>query len=154
MAIQKNLLPANILFQYLLQTPDYRSYRNYFASEKQKIRVNYLFLFMLIAGCTSCSKDHRDKEIKADLTTKAKNELNFAAVNYTVEDGIVTLTGKCSSEKSKSEAEQAVKGINIVKGIINKIIVAPVILNADLPLKQAVDSVLKNFGRQRRKKRA
>lgn len=113
----------------------------------KQLRFNlnkYLFL-VLVAIFASCSQANQDKEIKADIATKAKDELNFAAVNYTVEDGIVTLTGKCPSEKSKNEAEQTVKGINIVKGIINKIEVAPVELNADLTLKQAVDSVLKTY---------
>ncbi|MVN22849.1 BON domain-containing protein [Mucilaginibacter arboris] len=120
---------------------------NFFRIGKQKATLNYLtiFLLLLIILCSSCSKAHRDKEIKADLTTKAKNELNFAGVNYMVEDGVVTLTGKCSSEKSKNEVEQDVKGINIVKGIINKIVVAPVTLTSDFPLKQAADSVLKNY---------
>ena len=112
---------------------------------KSLLKQKILFLFLLMAVCTSCSKEHGDKEIKADLTTKAKNELNFAAVNYTVEDGVVTLTGKCGSEKSKKEVEETVKGINIVKGIINKIVVASVVINADLPLKQSVDSVLKDY---------
>lgn len=93
---------------------------------KSFLKHPVFFLLMLIAVCTSCSKEHRDREIKADLTTKAKNELNFAAVNYTVDDGIVNLTGKCGSEKSKQEAEETVKGINIVNGIVNKIVVAPV----------------------------
>ena len=113
---------------------------------KQFYKINYaFFLFLLMAIGTSCSKERRDKDIKADLTAKAKNELNFAAVNFTVEDGVVTLTGKCGSEKSKGEVEQTVKGINIVKGIINKIVVAPVVISSDWPLKQSVDSVLKDY---------
>jgi len=118
-----------------------------FIIKKQKLNLHIfsLFLFMLITVCSSCSQKHVDKEIKADLSTKAKNELNFAAVNYTVKDGIVTLTGKCSSEKSKHEVEETVKGINIIKGIDNKIVIAPVVINSDFPLKQAADSVLKGY---------
>ncbi len=109
-------------------------------------RLNKILLSLFFVGTiSSCSQQELDKEIKADLAAKAKNELNFAAVDYTIEDGVVTLTGKCPSEKSKGEAEQTVKGINLVKGIVNHIEVAPVVLNADLPLKQAVDSVLKDY---------
>ncbi len=103
-----------------------------------------LMCVLLLLG-TSCSQANQDKNIKADIAAKAKNELNFAAVNYTVDGGVVTLTGKCTSEKSKGEVEQTIKSINIVKGIINRIEIAPVVLNGDLVLKQAVDSVLKDF---------
>ncbi|MBS7564684.1 BON domain-containing protein [Mucilaginibacter sp. Bleaf8] len=100
---------------------------------------------LLIIILQSCSQPQRDKEIKADIATKTKSDLNFAGVNYTVNDGMVTLTGKCASEKSKAEAEQTIKGINIIKGISNQIIIAPVTIGTDLPLKQAVDSVLKSY---------
>jgi hyperosmotically inducible protein len=109
--------------------------------------LNYLAILflLLVAFCSSCSKAHQDKEIKADLTAKAKGQLDFADVSYTVQDAIVTLTGKCSTEKSKNGAEQMVKSINIVKGIVNKIVIAPVLINDDTMLKQTVDSVLKDY---------
>ncbi|MEX8548579.1 MAG: BON domain-containing protein [Mucilaginibacter sp.] len=115
-------------------------------TSKPIFRLNkILFSLFLLGILSSCSQQELDKEIKADLTTKAKTDLNLAAVNYMVEDGVVTLTGKCASEKSKSEAEQTVKGINIVKGIVNHIEVAPVVLTTNFPLKQAADSVLKTY---------
>lgn len=115
-------------------------------TSKSTFRSNILLFSLFCAGIfSSCSQQELDKEIKADIAAKAKSELNLAAVNYVVENGVVTLTGKCASEKSKGEAEQTVKGINIVKGIINQIEVTPVILTASFPLKQAVDSVLKTY---------
>ncbi len=113
--------------------------------KQPQIKLYICFLFMLIAICTSCSQANQDKHIKADLTAKAKNDLNFAGVNYTVNNGMVILTGNCSSAKSKAEVEQTVKGINIIKGIDNRIVIASVVINADFPLKQAVDSVLKTY---------
>jgi osmotically-inducible protein OsmY len=110
-----------------------------------KKRIGAMLFMLMLMVFSGCSQQNQDKHIKADLAAKTKSELNFAGVNYTVDGGVVTLTGKCASEKSKSEAEQLVKSINIVKGIINQIEVAPVVLNADLPLKQAVDSVLKSY---------
>lgn len=100
---------------------------------------------MLIAVCAGCSQAGQDKHIKADISAKAKTDLNFAAVNFTVDKGVVTLTGKCASEKSKAAAEQTVKNINIIKGIINRIEVAPVTIKADFVLKQAVDSILTGY---------
>jgi hyperosmotically inducible protein len=107
--------------------------------------LKYITLALTVWGFTSCSQLSKDKEIKADIATKTKTDLNFAGVNYTVEKGMVTLTGKCPSEKSKAEAEQTIKGINIIKGINNQVMIAPVTITADLPLKQAVDSILKTY---------
>lgn len=120
--------------------------------KKMKIHLKHFpynhykyFLWLLIVVCTSCSQKNSDKNIKADLSAKAKTDLSFAAVDFTVDDGVVTLTGKCASEKAKGEAEQTVKNINIVKGIINQIEVAPVTVKADFVLKQAVDSILASY---------
>ena len=104
------------------------------SGNKSKSILPYVFfVFMLIN--TSCSQQNEDKNIKADLSAKAKNELNFAGVNFTVTDGVVTLTGNCGSEKSKNTVEETVKSVNTVKGINNKIVIAPVNINADLRLK-------------------
>ena len=102
--------------------------------------IQGIFIFMLILS--ACSKQSQDKEIKADIVTKVKTDVNFAGVSYTVDGGMVTLTGFCATDKSKKEAEKTIKGINIIKGINNQIQIAPVVITADMPLKQSVDSVL------------
>jgi osmotically-inducible protein OsmY len=104
-----------------------------------------LLIVCAIVSFTSCSQQQTDKEIKADITVKAKSNLNFAGVNYTVDKGVVTLTGKCPSEHAREEIEGTIKSINIVKSFIDSIQVAPVIITTDQPLKQAVDSVLMNY---------
>lgn len=91
---------------------------------------------------TSCTND---QEIKADIAQKAKNDLNFAGVNYTVQNKIVTLTGNCPSVKARQKVWQTVKDINVISGIVNRVQIAPVILNEDLTLKEAADSVLADY---------
>jgi len=98
-----------------------------------------------IASFASCSQRQTDKEIKADITVKAKSNLNFAGVNYTVNKGVVTLTGKCPSEYAREEIEEMIKSIHIAKSFIDSIQIAPVTITADQPLKQAVDSILMNY---------
>jgi len=104
--------------------------------------IIYIAVICLVATQFGCNQKKRDKEIKADIMTKTKTDLNFAGVSYTVEGGVVTLTGNCPTGKSRSEAEKTIKTINVIKGLNNQIVVAPVLLNADLGLKQQVDSVL------------
>ncbi|RVU02479.1 BON domain-containing protein [Mucilaginibacter limnophilus] len=88
------------------------------------------------AACTS------DIDIKGDITAKAKTEISFAAVNYTVKNKTVTLSGTCPSEISKQKVLQAVKGIAVVNSVIDRIKIAPVLITYDMPMKQQVDSVL------------
>jgi basic membrane lipoprotein Med (substrate-binding protein (PBP1-ABC) superfamily) len=98
----------------------------------------FFFLF-------SCSQKTKDECIKADLTTKSKSELNFAGINYTVDKGVVSLSGICSSEKDKTTVESKVKGIAGVKEVVNNIANGPVVIGTDFGLKQSVDSVLKKY---------
>lgn len=58
---------------------------------------------------------------------------------------MVTLSGECATEKSKSTVETIVHGVYGVKKVINDIAVAPVVIGTDQLLKQAVDSVLRDY---------
>jgi len=86
-----------------------------------------------------------DKDIKADITTKAEKEISFAGVNYTVLNGEVNLTGICSSQKAKDKVKSTVKKIAGVSAVNNAITIGPVVINSDPLLKQSVDSVLKKY---------
>ena len=99
-------------------------------------------MFTMLILAAGCSQPSIDKEIKADIFAKTKSDVNFAGVNCTVEKGVVTLSGRCSSAHSKGEAEQIIKSINIIKGINDQILIGPVTLTSDFFLKQEVDSVL------------
>jgi osmotically-inducible protein OsmY len=112
-----------------------------------KKKFNYVLpmLFVVLTmGVVSCSTN-RDAVIKADLSTKAKEEKDFAAVRFRVESEIVTLSGECATEKSRSTVEATAKGLYGVKDVVNNIIIAPVVIGTDHLLKLAVDSVLKQY---------
>jgi len=100
------------------------------------LQVLLLCVATFMAGCTT------DKDIKADIAQKAKNDVNFAGVSYTVENKVVTLSGRCSSVKARQKVWQAVKDINVIKGVIDSIQILPVLLDDDFALQQAADSVL------------
>jgi osmotically-inducible protein OsmY len=75
---------------------------------------------LVLAVClfSSCSQQRQDRNIKADIATKAKTDLNFAGVRFTVSDGIVSLTGRCPTQKAKEAVEKTVRDISIVKDIV------------------------------------
>lgn len=116
-----------------------------------KYLLQYIFAFgfsvVVLSSTSGCSEKRKDQSIKADIVTKAKTDVNFAGVEYTVDKGVVTLTGTCATEKSKAAVEKTIKSINIINGMVDRIQIAPVVLNADFPLKQSVDSVLANYPR-------
>lgn len=119
-------------------------------TEPMKQRWNRIIILMsfyalLLLALNSCSQQHKDEEIKRDLTAKAKNYKEFAGVHFVVHDGIVSLSGECPTENWKSVVETKVKGVYAVKGVINHITIAPVIIGTDDQLKQSVDSVLKIY---------
>jgi len=99
-------------------------------------------LFFVVCGCT---QQHNDVEIKKDLTAKAKNNKEFIGVRFIVDDGIVTLSGVCPTEKERNKVVSKVKGTYAVKEVINHISIAPVVIGTDEQLKQGVDSVLKVY---------
>ncbi len=93
----------------------------------------YLFA---AAGCTT------DKEIKQDIAVKAKTEVSFAGVTYTVKNKVVTLSGTCSSEKAHQKVLSTVRSIHVVSDVNDGLSIAPVELNEDMLFKQSVDSIL------------
>jgi hyperosmotically inducible periplasmic protein len=100
---------------------------------------------LLVFVFKSCSQKNKDATIKADLTTKAKSDKDFLGTRFIVENGLVTLSSNCPTDKAKSDVETTVKGVYGVKGVINNIGIAAVVVGPDELLKQSVDTVLQNY---------
>ena len=93
----------------------------------------------------SCGQTNRDREIKKDIASKAKTDINFAAVNYTVEDGIVKLEGVCPTPAARDQVLKAIKSIRVIDSVESAIEVAPITINDRYPLKISIDSVLATY---------
>lgn len=87
----------------------------------------------------------KDSDIKQMLVSGSKTEAAFAGVNYSIEDGVVTLMGSVPSDKERGKVEERVKHTSGVKEVVNHLTVSPVVLDGDFPLKQSVDSVLTRY---------
>lgn len=94
---------------------------------------------------SACSQRARDKEIKADITIKAKEDVNFAGVHFTVDNGIVSLWGNCPTEKSRDFLLQKLSTIHVIKSVEDRIMIGPVSLGSDFNTKLQVDSVLASY---------
>ncbi len=107
-------------------------------------RGGYFFLLLGLGSLLTagCNRHAMDQDIKTQLALKAKTELNYAGLQYTVNGGAVTLSGKCPTPKAKSEVLRSVKDIAGVKQVVDQVQVAPLQIGTDYTLKSAVDSVL------------
>ena len=114
----------------------------------KKIKNSYRHLFAcFLAFCLllGCGQAAKDQSIKADLTVKAKEDVNFAGVHFSVEKGIVTLTGSCPTGKSIEMVKQKIKSIHVIDSIVDHLVIAPVTLGPSFNIKQQVDSVLAKY---------
>jgi len=111
----------------------------------RNMRVELFAACMMLASLAGCSREKMDKAIKADITVKSKTEIAFAGVSFTVEKGVVNLSGVCPSEKTKQTVESIVRKVAGVKNVVNSIAICPVVIDTDPALKQSVDSALMKF---------
>ncbi|HEX2535268.1 MAG TPA: BON domain-containing protein [Chitinophagaceae bacterium] len=96
--------------------------------------------FLLVLS--SCSQSYRDREIKKDLTVKAKEAPEFAGVSYRVDNGTVTLMGTCPTREGRSKVQSATGSIAGVQQVRNEVMVAPLLLTEDYQTKISADSLL------------
>ena len=96
-------------------------------------------IYLIATGCS------RDEGIKGAIRIKAKDNLYFAGVMYSVDHSIVTLTGKCPTKESRDKVALAVKDIGKVDSVINQITLGAVSIDNSLVLKQKLDSVLVKY---------
>jgi len=106
-----------------------------------------LVQLLLLAGLilSGCKEGLRDEEIKADLTMKAKEDVNFAGVQFYVENAQVILSGSCPTIESRTMLLQKIKSIHVIDTVMDRLTIAPVILTSTFALKQDVDSVLATY---------
>jgi len=90
----------------------------------------------------SCNGYERDRQIKADLTMKAKEDVNFAGVNFTVRNRNVKIWGYCPTYKSRTAIIQKLGTIHVIKNIDNQLVIRPLTIGQDFDLKQLADSLL------------
>lgn len=106
-----------------------------------------ILLVPVVLGLASCGDP--DADVKADLTAKARERIEFAGVGFTVSDGVVTLTGSCPTATMRDRIEKDVREVYGVTDVRNGITVAPVVIGTDRDLKVRVDSVLQGYPKAR-----
>lgn len=107
-----------------------------------KVCYSLCVMIFFVAGCSGKA---RDREIKADITIKARDDANFAGVHFFVKNGLVRLVGSCPTPRSRELINQKLKSIHIIDSLKDELIIAPVTLGTSYALKQQADSVLARY---------
>lgn len=111
-------------------------------AQHAKCFIGISWAILTLAGCDQRTED---QSIKADITVKAKEDVNFAGVKYTVDQGVVNLFGSCATPKSKALVLQKLRSIHVIDSIADHLQIAPVQLGPSFSLRQEVDSVLSKY---------
>src|SRR5215831_11597103 len=114
----------------------------------RKWSLVFLWLFMPWMFITSCKES--DSKIQSDVQQTLKDNVDLAGLSATVKDGVVTLTGECKDDASRSSAESAVGKVKGVKQVVNNCTVtpppqpAPVVISPDDALMKSVNDATKD----------
>jgi len=103
-------------------------------------RTLIALIMLAMAGCQTS-----DEEIRADIASKAQQDLNFSGLSYTVKNGVVDFYGNCPSVKALAKIQQTIKNIHVIKEANYRVGIAPVTLDDVTPLKLQVDSILGGY---------
>jgi hypothetical protein len=103
--------------------------------------ISYALIFTV--ALSSCQTP--DKDIRADIAGKAKEDLNFAGLQYTVHNGLVNISGRCPSAHALAKVKQTISNIHVIKEVNYNVTIEPVILDESIPIKNKVDSILADY---------
>jgi hypothetical protein len=103
-------------------------------------KIFIALMIVMLAGCQTS-----DQEIRADISVKAQQDLNFSALDYTVQGGVVDINGRCPSEKALAKIRQTIANINVIKAVHYHVSIAPVILDTLTQIKLQADSLLTQY---------
>jgi len=109
-----------------------------------------LHLFIMLFFISSCGP--KDSKIQTDVETAIRNNPSTNGIAASVEKGVVTLSGECKDEASKSDIESEVAKVKGVKKVVNNCTVmpppmqpAPVTIAADETLIKNVNDAIKSY---------
>jgi hyperosmotically inducible protein len=109
-----------------------------------------LIFFITLFFFSSCGP--KDSKIQEQVETTIRSNPSVTGIAANVQDGVVTLSGECKDEASKSAIESDVAKLKGVKKVVNNCTVAPppmqqapVTIAADETLIKNVNDAIKSY---------
>jgi len=88
--------------------------------------LSALLLFILIAfSFPACTASTDDASIQKKINNELKKDQAGAALNATVDNGVVTITGECSGDNCVQDLADKVKKMDGVKDVQMNVIAKP-----------------------------
>lgn len=112
-----------------------------------------ILLFFIITSFFISSCGPKDSKIQTAVETAIRNNPSMTGIAASVQNGVVTLSGECKDEASKSAVESEVARVKGVKQVVNNCTVtppppvqsAPVTIAADETLISNVNDAIKDY---------
>lgn len=105
-------------------------------------RAVQLLPAVIILFFMSACGGHSDKDIQENVDKQLQQNADLKGISATVKDGVVTLTGNCTSDNCDSLATQQVKGVDGVKSVDNQIQKQ---VTTDVTLRTSVQSIVSKY---------
>lgn len=105
-----------------------------------------MMMILLSLGVVFTACKPKDADIQKAITEKIASTPEMADLTATVSEGVVTLTGQCKDDVTKTNCESIVSSIKGVKSVVNNCTVpAPVVINNDEALINDMQGVISSF---------
>ncbi|MGK2862074.1 MAG: BON domain-containing protein [Chitinophagaceae bacterium] len=105
-------------------------------------KFNQLAIALLLITAVSCNNKPDDKQIQENVTKQLQENKNYAGVNSTVKDGIVTLNGMCEGDNCSTDIENNIKVVEGVQKVENNITKDN---STDLTMRTSVQSIITKY---------
>lgn len=77
---------------------------------------------VLLSVIVSCNTKPDDKQIQDYVTQQLQDDKNYAGVNSSVKEGVVTLTGMCKGDNCVTDIKKNIKAVDGVTKVENNIV--------------------------------
>jgi hypothetical protein len=119
---------------------------------RKNSRFAILLLLFFISPFFISSCGPKDSKIQTDVETVIRNNPSSNGIAASVQNGVVTLSGECKDEASKSTVESEVAKVKGVKRVVNNCTIAtppaqsaPVTIAEDETLNSNVKDAIKDY---------
>ena len=75
-------------------------------------KITLVFAVVFLLFFMSCNDKPNDKGIQDNVTKQLQSDKNYAGINSSVKEGVVTLSGTCEGDNCPVEVADKIKGMN------------------------------------------
>ncbi len=97
---------------------------------------------VLLSVMVSCNNKPDDKQIQDNVTKQLQDNKNYAGVNSSVKEGVVTLTGMCEGDNCVTDIEKNIKDLDGVKKVENNIVKDN---STDMTMRTSVQTIITKY---------